>query len=235
MDLMGPLRSEPGDSQQCAQACGQLGVQFLESRDAASFPQLEQLVGDVRTHRGDRHQTFPVERVKVERVTGDRTGRLLISAHPVWTPSEMATKSASSCSASAAASFVRTMQPRAVRASAMDVYLVGSLAEAVPSDALVAQLRSTSLFRVNPDTESACGSRLASRRKTLFSGRPTTEKRDFGLRTSRPSRRYCRESRSEDAEEEFMSRQMRFPARANAKLSPDMRWTTSVTNETTTP
>ena len=30
----------------------------------------------------------------------------------------------------------------------MDVDLVGSLAEAVPSDALVAQLRSTSLFRV---------------------------------------------------------------------------------------
>ncbi len=49
-----------------------------------TLPQLEQLVGDVLTHRRDRHQTFPVERVKVERVTGDRTGRLLVSAHPVW-------------------------------------------------------------------------------------------------------------------------------------------------------
>jgi len=32
----------------------------------------------------------------------------------------------------------------------MDVDLVGSLAEAVPSDPLLAQLRSTSLFEVNP-------------------------------------------------------------------------------------
>ena len=80
---MGPLRSEPGDSQQSAQTCGQLGVQFLKNRDAAALPQLEQLVGSVRTDSRNRHQTVPVESVQIKRMTGDRTGRLLVSTHPV--------------------------------------------------------------------------------------------------------------------------------------------------------
>jgi hypothetical protein len=75
---MGPLGSEPGDSQQSAQSCGQLGVQFLQSGDAAGLPQLEQLVSGVGADRRDRHQTFPVESVQIKRMTGDRTGGLLI-------------------------------------------------------------------------------------------------------------------------------------------------------------
>ena len=52
----------------------------------------------------------------------------------------------------------------------MDVDLVGSLAEAVPSDPLLAQLRSTSLFEVNPycvDTAHHANLRGTPRRRPL--------------------------------------------------------------------
>ena len=59
------------DPQQSAQTCGQLGVHFLKSGDAAGLPEFEQLVSDVRTDRRDRHQTFPVESVEIVGATGD--------------------------------------------------------------------------------------------------------------------------------------------------------------------